>query len=186
MKLKMDQLLILILVTGFFVGIFYINKMGISRKIFDDALVRTWVNHKTDYKEYLLYIIKERVGVLVLVLFLSNVRWKQVYGGVLSFVAATAGGAVFAMAIKQAGIRGGINCVVCLLPHSVFYTFVYLIFVNYWLKSGRWNWAKTAGVVVFMLLGILSEVYVNPSWIKFYMFLYDKLKFVGEVFMAAP
>ncbi len=166
MKLKMNQLLIVVLVTGFLFGIFYVRKMGIEGHVFDPIVIKLFQIHKLDNKKYLIYILKERVGTVLLVLFFSNVRWKQIYGGLLTFVLGIAGGSVITMAITQAGIRGVINCVLYLMPHVVFYGLVFGILLNYWTKSGRWSWIKTCGIIIFMLLGVLSEVYINPTLVK--------------------
>ena len=155
----------ILLVTGFFIGIIYTSKVDVKTVIFNAGVL-------TNFRGYELgYIIQERVGVLILVIFLSQVHWKQIYGSLLTVIIGISIGSLLTTAICEMKMRGLLIFIIAILPHMCFYGLSYLILICYWLdeKKGRWRWNKTLGVIVFMSIGILCEVYVNPFLLKIFL-----------------
>ena len=69
------------------------------------------------------------------------------------------------------GVKGIVLCMIGMMPHMIFYGLVFWILMAYWMndKAGRWGGSKTVGVLLFMILGIICEVYVNPFIIKIFL-----------------
>ena len=123
----------------------------------------------TDFEGYEMgMIIQERVGVLLLVIFLGQVYWKQIYGGLLTTVIGIFFGSLTITAISKMGFKGILFMVIGMFPHMCFYGMAYGILICYWLddKRGRWSKTKTVGVLAFLIAGIVSEVYVNSLLMK--------------------
>ena len=153
-----------LLVAGFLIGILYTSVVKMESKIFEKDILINLKTYKLDYKNYLFYIVKERVGLLVLIIFLGQVYWKRVYAGILTAIIGTTLGSVVCMSFIGMGIKGIFLCTVGMIPHVYCYGLVLNILIGYWMNNniGRWQMSKTIGIVLFICLGIVSEVYVSP------------------------
>ena len=152
----------MLLVTGFFVGIIYANRVKVETVIFNERVLACFKGYELDY------IIRERVGMLLLVVFLGQVQWKNIYGGLITTTIGVLFGSLVSMAICNMKLKGLLVVVIGLFPHAIFYGVAYMILICYWMdeKKGRWTGTKTLGLVLFMSLGILAEAYLNSFLFK--------------------
>ena len=167
MKRKRNQLLIMIIVAGFFVGFYY--AWEIKLKVFDEITIKYWETYNLVYKDYFLYLARERMTWLLLIVFLGNVKYTHIYGGVVTFCIGICGGSLFMAAGMQLGIKGYLMCLIILFPHIVFYGMVYVILIKYWVWKTRWTKTKTLGTILLMGMGILCETYISPFLIKLFL-----------------
>ncbi len=168
MKLKRNQLLIIILVTGFLFGVLYVMKTKTYLYVFDESNLSFLKTYEIEQKEYLFYLLRERIGQLLLVTFLGYVKYTEIYGGILTLLGGICGGAVFAAAGIQMKLKGIVLCAVGLFPQILFYGLVFVILIDFWMGRKRWTWTKSLGVIIFMILGIASEAYINPFLLKIF------------------
>ena len=171
MKLKRNQLLIILLVTGFFIGSIYTSIEKLETEIFNIAVLENVRNFKIVYEQYLFYIAMERMGMLLLVIFVGQVYWKQIYAGLLTVIIGITFGSIISMAGYGMGFKGIVLCVIGMFPHMIFYGISYWILICHWMsgKVKRWRKSKVLGTLLFMSMGILSEVYVNPFLLKIFL-----------------
>ena len=171
MKLKRNQLLIILLVTGFFIGSIYTSIEKPETEIFNIAVLENVRNFKIVYEQYLFYIAMERMGMLLLVIFVGQVYWKQIYAGLMTVIIGITFGSIISMAGYGMGFKGIVLCVIGMFPHMIFYGISYWILICHWMsgKVKRWRKSKVLGTLLFMSMGILSEVYVNPFLLKIFL-----------------
>lgn len=171
MKVNRNQLLISLLAAGFLIGIIYTSVMKPEVKIFNMEVLEYVKNFKIDYDKYLVFIMKERVGMLLLIIFVGQVCWKRLYAGLLTVIVGILFGSIISMAGYSMSLKGIFLCVIGLFPHVTFYGISYWILVCHWMsdKVGRWRKSKVLGVLFFVSLGILSEVYMNPFLLKIFL-----------------
>ena len=168
MKIRRNQLLKLIIVVGFFIGTITTNKQGIQLGVFNEGVLKSFTLTEVECKTYLRYVIFNRLGVLMGVLFLGNVKWKTIYANIITLISSVMFGIVITAAFNQCGIKGSLFCLGAMFPHMIFYSLAYWIVIMYWLyyPSEQWNSLKTVAVILFMIGGITSEVYLNVIVLK--------------------
>lgn len=163
---RKNQLLIMILAVGFFIGIIYEN-MAVNRGMeMVNIAVREIQGEKTDY---LFYILKNRLipfGVLGL---LWNFRWRK---AILLVVIAWSGmifGRTVVSTVITYGGKGVLLCAALVIPHYVFYILSYGVVIVYLCGNKRvqWNRVKTIAMLTMFFTGIILEVYVNPIVLNF-------------------
>ena len=168
-----SQLLMMILVVGFFIGILYENvaltKSLDTLQIFEEEQLEMLRYANIKQPEYIFYIIKMRSVPILAALFLWNFRWRK---PVLLTGVGWAGficGRMLVAGVIGRGARGILLCLAVLFPHFVFYVCAYLILILYlWSETKRrWKKAKTAGVLGMFLTGLLLEIYINPIVLNF-------------------
>lgn len=165
---KKSGQLIVMLAVGFLVGIIYENI--VSGK--DETLIRMFQSEQLqlfgelqiDSYTYLLYILKKRIVPLLVIVLLWSFKWRKPFVLIaVSWCGLLFGRMIVAAMISQ-GIRGVLICLAILFPQTIFYALVYIILVVHLYSDKRrwWNKGKTAAVAAFFLLGVLTEVYINP------------------------
>lgn len=171
MKIKRNQLLISLLATGFLIGIIYTSIVKPEVKIFNMEVLEYVKNFKIVCKEYLFFIMKERVGMLLLVIFVGQVYWKRIYACLLTVIVGILFGSIISMGGYSMGFKGIFLCVIGMFPHMIFYGMGYWILVCHWMGNGvgRWRKNKVLGILIFMCLGITAEVYMNPFLMKIFL-----------------
>ena len=164
-----NQLLMILLVVGFFVGILYENIIG-SMTLFQTESLKLFVQEYGEKKEYLFYIVKIRTLFLVLILFLWNFKWRK---SVILFLSLCYGfflGRMIVSAILFQGIKGIGICIGILFPQMLFYLFAYLMVILhlYNNRKKQWNRLKTIVFIFIWILGIWCEAYINPQILKIF------------------
>ncbi len=162
-----NQLLILALVVGFFVGIIYENMVG-SISIFQTETLQLFQEMKIDRIDYLFYVLKMRLYPVLCMVLLWNLKWRKV---VINFLVIWCGffaGRLLVSAILLQGVQGIGLCIAVLFPHMLFYALAYLILLVHLYNDRRrqWNKVKTMVLLLFFGLGVACEVYVNPYIVK--------------------
>ena len=157
-----NQLLIMALVVGFFVGILYENWVK-SIILFDREYVEMFQE-----MEYMIYIVKMRVLPLISIVFLQNFRWRKICILLINGGCGFLFGRILAASIIEQGIKGIGLCVLLFFPHMLFYAFTYMIVMLqlYSERKRKWKKIQVAAITLLLALGIFCEVYVNPRILK--------------------
>ncbi len=161
-----NQLLIIALAVGFFVGILYENILLRMQGIHIEEI--RWSNVNQITETYLWQIVKLRSLPILGLWFMGKLRWKKQivllgigWTGLLL-------GVLTVLAVAGAGVKGLILCLMGLLPHMIFYALCYGMIVVYlfYYPSKQWNAAKFCFVLVTLLIGILTEAYLSPILLR--------------------
>lgn len=165
---KKNQLLIVFLAVGFFIGIIYENIMAGRMVLINDLFLKSnlerYLRADISAKELLQYIVQERLWLFAWICVFSCLRWKKLYVigmlGILGFLM----GVLAVASVLQLGIAGIWFCIVGVLPQGIFYGMVCYLLFNHWFHypERRWNRVKSLFVITMLAVGILVEVYVNP------------------------
>ncbi len=167
-----NQLLIIVLAVGFFVGILYENivskSRGMSIELFQSYFLKQFAQVEIVAEEYLWYVARARVVPFLLLLLLGCLRWKKTIVSIFISWTGFLFGVVIVSSVIQLGIRGILFCLAGLLPHAIFYILAYGIYLLhlYRYPSQHWNGTKTIFVILMMVLGIVLETYLSPIIIK--------------------
>ena len=162
-----NQLLMIVLAVGFFIGIIYENMNG-TMQLFRTENLRKFQETCLDEKEYFFYLLKMRMLPAVGLVFLWNFKWRKTMIAIAVGWLGYFWGKVLVSAIVSQGIKGIAVCVAVLFPHVLFYLLAYLMVLLHLLydRKRQWNRIKTFVFVLFYLLGIWSEMYINPIILK--------------------
>ena len=167
-----NQLLIIVLAVGFFIGIVYeniVSKGGNgSVSIFSKDYLKGYVEFNIATEKYLWHVVKTRFVLLAILFLLSYFKWKKLFVLISVWLCGFFAGVMTVGAILQLGMKGILFCLVALLPHGVFYIMAYTILFVYWYRYPeiRWNRAKISFVMLMFVVGITTEVYLNPMFVK--------------------
>ena len=167
-----NQLLIMLLAVGFFIGIIYENMIsksqGISVELFQSYFLNQIGQMDIVAEEYLWYVIRARVVPFLALLLLGTLRWKKTVVGVWVSCAGFLFGMLIVSAVIQLGIKGILFCLAICLPHMIFYVMAYGMYLMrlYRYPGNQWNGTKTIFVVLMMILGIVLEAYLGPIILK--------------------
>ena len=167
-----NQLLILLLAVGFFVGILYENiiskNSGISMELFQTYFLKQFIQVEIVTEEYLWYVARARVIPFLLLCMLGCLKWKKAVVGVYVSWIGFLTGIVVVSAVIQLGIKGILFCLASLIPHMICYVLAYSVLLLYLYRypGRRWSSVKTIFVVLMLFLGIVLETYLSPFFIK--------------------
>lgn len=167
-----NQLLIILLAVGFFVGILYENivskNYGVSVELFQSYFLKQFAQIEIVAEEYLWYVAKVRVVPFLLLCMLGCLRWKKMLVGVCVTWVGFLMGIVVVSSVIQLGIKGIGFCIASLFPHMACYVLAYSVFLLYLYRYPRQQWSgvKTIFVVLMLFLGIILETYLSPFLIK--------------------
>lgn len=170
---KKNQLLILFLVVGFFVGVIYENVITrnqvVTTEVFLKSNLQRYLQTDVIAEKYFLYVIKERIILLFIICILSCIKWKKVFVTICLTLIGGFTGIFCVAAVLQLGIKGILLCFAGMFPQVLFYGFLYgMLFVHWFCYPQRqWNRTKTIFILILLTLGIIVEVYVNPIVVKF-------------------
>lgn len=166
------QLLIILLVAGFLIGILYANLVAgdsiMLSNIFKKTTLQYFKQAEIVSEKYFLYVLRERIMCLIFICFLSCIKWKKIYVGIVLGTTGFLSGVLMVAAVLQLGIKGILLCIAGMLPHTIFYGFAYGILLWHWYRypSNKWNKAKTIFAIVMFGAGAITEVYLNPWLVK--------------------
>ena len=78
---------------------------------------------------------------------------------------------VICTAIARLGIKGIVLCVIAVMTQGVFYILSGILLFEYMLEYPvvRWNSGKTIKLIMLVLLGMITECYVNPVIIRMFL-----------------
>ena len=171
-KIRAGHYFLILFFAGFLTGIFYGNYNWENHSdwtgIFTETFWGELGNTRVVLQKYIWYLLYARVflcAVLVLMVFL---RIRKIMTALFIIWTGTSGGILLSEAVTQLGMKGSLLCIAGILPQSLFYIPAAFIFLKYcWnYPQSQWNRQKTRFVCILFLLGILSEIYLNPCLIQ--------------------
>ena len=162
------RLWILLFIAGFIAGILYRNftykDYSDSGTIFNEYFIQQFAGAEIVAKEYMKYIIRERMTPLICICILGCLKWKKVFTSLFVSWTGFLLGILFVSAIIWQGAKGVFLCMVLLFPHMLFYALAYGIVLCYFYScpEGCWNLKKTVSVILSLAVGVVLETYVTP------------------------
>lgn len=163
-----NQLLIVFLVVGFFLGILYENiiarSQGVSVNLFQSYFLEQYAQTEIIAEDYLWYVAQLRLVPFLGICILGCLKWKKVLVGTILVWTGFLTGVFTVSAVMQLGIKGILVCLAGLLPHMIFYGVAYsvLLIFLYRYPQRQWNTQKTIFIIILVFLGIMTETYLNP------------------------
>ena len=170
------RIFLFLCLTGFVAGILYAN-MGardyiLATGIFSDYFLEQYAQAEIQTQDYFWYILSVRTGLLAVIALLGQMkrirRWivsaALVWTGFL-------GGLFFTAAVIKLGPMGIVFCLAAILPQALFYIAGYGIVLWYFYSypGSAWNSAKTIGTILTIGVGIISESYLTPIFLKIFL-----------------
>ena len=167
-----NQLLMILLVVGFFIGVIYENiifkKNFVTTEIFSKSNLQRFLQTDVIAEKYFWYVIKDRLFFLLLICVLGCTKWKKTIVTICLLLIGFFSGTLCVASALSLGIKGILLCIAGLFPHMLFYGFLYGMLFIYWFHypEKQWNRAKLLFVLLMFIVGIILEIYVNPIIVK--------------------
>lgn len=166
---------VLFYMAGFFIGILYANLMSkdyiTSIGILDNFFLEQYIQVEIDTAEFLWYVAYIRFLPAALLFAAGCTRLRK--GAALAYILWTgfSSGMILVAAVMKMGVKGIILCLISLTPQILCYVAAYLMLLwfLYAYPSVRWNPSKTVCFVLFLLVGIVLEAYINPVIMKMFL-----------------
>ena len=167
---SLEGCLMMILVLGFFAGILYKNFLaGDSQmQLFESNKLDDYWGLKVDRGLSLWNVFKTRFTPAVVLGAFGCTRWRRVASIFFVLWMGFLHGIILVAAITELGILGGPIFLMGMLPHYLFYGLAYCM-ITIWMFSAtvhKWNSTKWVFTIGMLFLGIVSEVYINPIFMK--------------------
>lgn len=161
--------------AGFMAGILYANVLAgeylLNMGILDSYFLESYEKSEMDMRGYLCYLLYLRVPPVVVLGMTAATKFRK--AAALGFVLWTgfSGGLILTAAVMKMGVRGIALCLAGILPQAFFYVAAYLMFLwfLYFYPQVKWNLSKTVCFVLFLIVGILLEGYVNPAVMRIFL-----------------
>lgn len=166
---------VLVYMTGFLIGILYANLMSrdyiTSIGILDNFFLEQYREMEINAAEFLWYVAYVRLLPVVLLFALGCTKLRK--GVAVSYILWTgfSSGMILVAAVMKMGVKGIILCLISLFPQMLFYIAAYLMLLwfLYAYPTVRWNPSKTVCFLMFMVVGIILECYMNPVIMKLFL-----------------
>lgn len=162
--------------AGFVGGILYANTGArdhiLAAGIFSDYFLEQYTQAEIQTQDYFWYILSVRAGLLGGIALMGQMkklrRW--IVAAVLVWTGFL-GGLFFTAAVIKLGPVGILFCLAAIIPQALFYIAGYGIVLWYFYSFPRasWNSAKTVGTILTIGVGIISESYLNPIFLKIFL-----------------
>ncbi len=165
---EIKKIILCIFMFGFFGGIVYGNLFSkaymMSTGIFSDYFLSNYSGRELNVKEYILYIARLRITPLIILAVLACMNRKKIMGGLCLLWTGFSVGIMLTAAVLKMGMLGIVLCVVGIMPHFICYITVYVMILLYLFMypEVRWNSSKTISSVIFLMMGMITECYINP------------------------
>jgi len=169
---NIKQVLSIFCGVGFVLGIVYGNVAYLKNQevftLFQRETLERVITKEIVSGEYFLYVLRMRLRMLLPCCMIGLVKWKKLFVNLFLLWTGFLFGIFLSNAIIAQAFVGIILCLVMLFPHILFYIWgYYLILGNYYrYPEQRWNVQKILICILFFLIGILSETYINPWLVK--------------------
>ena len=157
--------------VGFLSGIIYGNIFAkeyiLSMGIFDEYLLNQYSGVNVSIEEYIWYIIRIRIAPVIFLIFAGCTKYRKIIISLFIVWTGFSFGLILTTAIIRLQLKGIIICLISILPHFICYIGGYLMLLIYYMSypNSRWTGAKTISFILFWLLGVVSECYINPGLI---------------------
>lgn len=173
-KLNVNKVIGSVCVSGFMIGILYIN-LFVSDYIrisgvFSETYIHSFTNAEfiiTDILGELLW--RRGLPILLLVIF-ARTKYNRLLSLIILLWYSFIFGSFLSMGIITHGGKGLVLCIMSIIPHMFLYLLgYYLIFVYvFYLPNIRWNYMKSITLLLSILCGIVLECNINPIILKWY------------------
>lgn len=153
---------------GFIIGIVYGNLVSknyiMSMGIFNTYFLEQYRQTDIQTTEYVWYIVRIRLTTLFGVIIGGITKLRRVVMYAFLLWTCFLGGILLTSAVMKMGVKGLMLCLIGVIPQAAFYICGYLILIWNILTypMNRWNLSKTICLILCLMLGILTECYVNP------------------------
>lgn len=162
--------------AGFIGGILYANTGArdhiLAAGIFSDYFLEQYTQAEIQTQDYFWYILWVRAGMLVAISLLGQMKGvrRWIVAAVLVWTGFL-GGLFFTASVIKLGPAGILFCLAAVLPQALFYIAGYGIVLWYFYSYPRssWNYSKTVGTILTIGVGIISESYLNPIFLKIFL-----------------
>ena len=162
--------------AGFIGGILYANTGArdhiLAAGIFSDYFLEQYTQAEIQTQDYFWYILWVRAGMLAVISLLGQMKGvrRWIVAAVLVWTGFL-GGLFFTAAVIKLGPVGILFCLAAIIPQALFYIAGYGIVLWYFYSFPRasWNSAKTVGTILTIGVGIISESYLNPIFLKIFL-----------------
>ena len=174
-SLQIKKQILAFFMPGFLLGILYANfflkQSMLETNILDLDLLKKYAETGTFGTAYFLYIMQIRMAPFLLLMALAFTKIKKALMPTTVVWCAFSGGILLTIAILKMGMKGIILCVACVVPQIICYVGAHLVVLIYCVQYPRnqWNRQKTIFVILMMMSGILSETYLTPIIVKFFL-----------------
>ena len=166
---------VIMYMLGFLCGILYANFIARNyitmTGIFHEYFLNQYVQTKIVVGDYLVYLLKWRILPFGAVALVGCTRLRK--PGVVMCLIWTgfSGGVLAVAAVLRMGAKGMLLCVAGIFPQLMFYILAYamLLWYLYQYPESRWNGTKTIFVTTMLGAGLLTEIYVNPGIVRWFM-----------------
>ena len=169
MRIQGEQKYVLLAgMTGFLLGICsanlwmkqYVLDIGILNQYFLEQYNRADIV----YEAYLWYLVKSRGTPFVLLLAAAGTRYRKTAVMLAAVWLGFCFGMVICTAIIKLGSKGIVLIVTALAPQGIFYAMAGIVLFRYMLEYPmvRWDAGRSIRLGLFLMLGIITECYVNP------------------------
>ena len=168
------KVIFIIFMFGFFAGILYLNLFAknwiMSIGMFGDYFLEQYSVSKIDSVDYIWYITKLRIVPFVLMAIPVNINFKRTIAMLFLVWTGFSSGLILTTAVMKLGVKGIGLCIAGISPHFVCYVTSFVIILNYLLSypDVRWNNTKMLSTIIFILLGIVTETFINPVLVEIY------------------
>lgn len=175
---KSGKQLLLYYMAGFFAGILYANVAGKeyldTAGIFREYFLRQYMQVEIDVKEYLFYLLQIRLLPFSAVAAAGCTRFKSQTAVLTLLWTGFCGGLVAVVAVLCLGMKGMLICIAGMFPQMIAYVFSYAILLTYLYvyPEIKWNVCKSVFAGGMLLIGIVTEAYVNPHVVKLFISLF--------------
>lgn len=171
---EIKKIIYILFVFGFLLGIFYINLFTgtwiHSVELFSEYF-KEYCYSERNIIAYIWYIVKIRILPIILILIPAKINLKRILIVIIIIWTGFLSGLIFTVAVLELGIKGIVLCIVGIIPHFICYVTAYIVLFVYLFTypDTKWNEIKTISIILFLLLGIITEVYLNPVLLTIYM-----------------
>lgn len=171
-QLDFRKIFTALILSGFLSGIIYGNVIAkeyiLSLGIFDEYLLNQYSRLNVNIEEYIWYIIRIRITPVIFLLLAGCTKYRKIIISLFIVWTGFSFGLILTAAIIRLQAKGIIVCLISILPHFICYIGGYLMLLIYYISypNSRWTGAKTISFILFWLLGVVSECYINPGLIE--------------------
>lgn len=165
---------LIIVLIGFVGGILYTNLIAIDylkiTGVFSQYYLQAFASSTLEVGTYLPYVLYVRIIPIIILLLVAYSKFNKL-GTIICLVwTGFLMGIYMSLCISQIGLKGIMFSVLGVFPHMIFYGVAYLIIIiyanNY--PENRWSGIKIVTVVLCMLVGVVLEVQINPSIMRWF------------------
>ena len=166
---------VILYMLGFLCGILYAHFIARNyitmTGIFHEYFLNQYTQTKIVIEDYFLYLLQWRVLPFVAVALLGCTRLRKAAAVACLLWTGFSGGVLAVGAVLRMGAKGMLLCLAGIFPQLIFYIMSYAMLLWYLYKypESRWNSTKTVFVILMMGAGIITEMYLNPGLVRWFM-----------------